>query len=54
MFKFIKQYADKIEGVAIYPIMAQIIFIGFFIVMLVYVFKMSNAEIDQIKKLPLE
>ena len=52
MFKFIKQYADKIEGVSIYPILGQMIFIIFFIVMLVYVFKMSNSEIDEIKKLP--
>jgi flagellar biogenesis protein FliO len=54
MFKFIKQYADKIEGISIYPIIGQMIFIVFFILMLVYVFKMSKTEIDEIKKLPLE
>lgn len=54
MFKFIKQYADKIDGISIYPVISQMIFIVFFILMLLYVFKMSKTEIEEIKKLPLE
>ena len=54
MFKFIKQYAEKIDGVAIYPVVAQFIFIAFFILVLVYVFKMKRASVDEMKNLPLD
>ena len=54
MFKFIKQYAEKIEGISIYPIVAQFIFIVFFVLMLVYVFKMKKSSIDELKNLPLD
>jgi hypothetical protein len=54
MFKFIKQYAEKVEGIAIYPIVAQLIFIVFFILVLVYVFSMKKSGIDEMKKLPLD
>ena len=54
MFKFIKQYAEKIEGISIYPIVAQFIFIVFFALMLVYVFKMKKSSIDELKNLPLD
>ncbi|MEY3920797.1 MAG: hypothetical protein RL634_558 [Bacteroidota bacterium] len=54
MFKFIKQYAERIEGISIYPVVAQFIFITFFILVLVYVFKMSKSGIDEMKKLPLD
>lgn len=54
MFKFIKQYAEKVEGIAIYPIVAQLIFIVFFILVLVYVFRMKKSGIDEMKKLPLD
>lgn len=54
MFKFIKQYAEKIDGIAIYPVVAQFIFIAFFILVLVYVFKMKSTSIDEMKKLPLD
>lgn len=54
MFKFIKQYAEKIEDIAIYPIVAQVIFVTFFILMLIYVFRMKKEGIDEMKKLPLD
>jgi uncharacterized membrane protein len=54
MFKFIKQYAEKIEGIAVYPILAQFIFITFFILMLVYVFRMKKENLDELKNLPLD
>ena len=54
MFKFIKQYAEKIEGIAVYPVLAQFIFITFFILMLVYVFSMKKDNIDELKNLPLD
>jgi hypothetical protein len=54
MFKFIKQYAEKIEGISIYPVLAQFIFISFFILMLIYVFRMKKENIDELKNLPLD
>ncbi len=54
MFKFIKQYAEKIEGVSVYPIIAQFIFITFFVLMLIYVFSMKKSNIDELKNLPLD
>ncbi|MFN5422325.1 MAG: CcoQ/FixQ family Cbb3-type cytochrome c oxidase assembly chaperone [bacterium] len=54
MFKFIKQYAEKVDGIAIYPIVAQLIFVTFFILMLVYVFKMKKSGVDEAKQLPLD
>lgn len=54
MFKFIKEYAEKIEGVSVYPIIAQFIFITFFVLMLIYVFNMKKSNIDELKKLPLD
>jgi hypothetical protein len=54
MFKFIKQYAEKIDGIEIYPILSQIIFIAFFVLVLVYVSKMKKTRIDEMKKMPLD
>jgi len=52
--KFISNYADKINGIDIYPIISLIIFVVFFIAMLVYVKKMKKSSIDEMKNLPLD
>ncbi|MEN9949680.1 MAG: hypothetical protein RLY85_432 [Bacteroidota bacterium] len=54
MFKFIKQYAERIDGIAIYPVVAQFIFITFFILVLIHVFRMKKSGIDEMKKMPLD
>jgi hypothetical protein len=54
MFKFIKQYAEKIEGIEIYPIISQLIFVAFFVLVLVYVAKMKKSSIDEMKQMPLD
>jgi len=54
MFKFIKQYAEKIEGIEIYPLISQFIFVAFFILVLVYVAKMKKTRIDEMKQMPLD
>ena len=54
MFKFIKQYAERIDGIAIYPGVAQFIFITFFILVLIHVFRMKKSGIDEMKKMPLD
>ena len=54
MLKFIKQYAEKIDGIEIYPIISQLIFVVFFVLVLVYVSKMKKTRIDEMKKMPLD
>ena len=54
MFKFIKQYAEKIEGIEIYPLISQLIFVTFFVLVLVYVAKMKKTKIDEMKQMPLD
>jgi len=53
MFKFIKQYAESIQGIDIYPIISLFIFVLFFIAVLWYVKKMDKRKVDEIKNLPL-
>lgn len=54
MFKFIKQYAETMDRVDIYPIISLLIFFVFFIVMLYFVKKMDKSNVNDISKLPLE
>ena len=54
MFKFIKQYAESIDRVNIYPIVSLLIFFVFFIIVLYYVKKMDKSKVSEISKLPLE
>ncbi len=54
MFKFIKQYAETINGVDIYPMISLFIFFSFFIVLLVFVKKMKKERVEILSNLPLE
>jgi type IV secretory pathway TrbL component len=54
MLKFIRNYADKINHVEIFPLIGLFIFVGFFIVMLIYVKKMSREDIHELSQLPLD
>jgi hypothetical protein len=54
MFKSIKQYAETMDRVDIYPIISLLIFFVFFIVMLYFVKKMDKSNVNDISKLPLE
>jgi cbb3-type cytochrome oxidase subunit 3 len=54
MFKFIKQYAETIRGVDVYPIISLFIFLLFFIALLWYVQKMDKRKVEEIKSLPLD
>jgi len=51
--KFI-HYLEKISGVGIYPLFSIILFVSFFLVMLVVVFKADKKLIDKISNIPLE
>jgi cbb3-type cytochrome oxidase subunit 3 len=50
MFKFIKQYAEKIDGISVYPLVGQLIFFTFFILVLIYVYRMKKSNVDEMKK----
>ncbi len=54
MYKFIKQYAETIQGVDVYPIISLFIFLIFFIVLLVMVKKMGKERVEALSNLPLE
>jgi cytochrome c oxidase cbb3-type subunit IV len=54
MLKFIRQYADKIGGIEIYPIISLVIFVLFFLAVLVYVRKMKQSSVDAMSQLPLD
>lgn len=54
MFKFIKQYAEQIANIDIYPIISLVIFFSFFVVLLVMVKKMKKERVETLSKLPFE
>ena len=54
MFKFIKQYAEGIDGVNIYPMISLVIFFLFFVVLLYYVKKMDKTKVNEISRIPLD
>ena len=54
MFKFVKQYAESIEGVNIYPMISLVIFFLFFVALLYYVKKMDKARVKEISRIPLD
>jgi hypothetical protein len=54
MFKFIKQYAEKIDNAQVYPIISLLIFFLFFTLLLVLVKKMRKENVERLSNLPLE
>lgn len=54
MFKFIQQYTEKIDHVAIYPMISLFIFFLFFVVLLVMVRKMDKQKIIELSNIPLD
>lgn len=53
MLKFIQHHLDTIAGVGIYPLISFLLFFGFFLVMLLWLRKVSSAHIDRMAMLPL-
>lgn len=54
MFKFIKQYAETMNNINIYPMISLFIFFGFFIVLLYFVKKMHKERVEELANLPFE
>jgi cytochrome c oxidase cbb3-type subunit IV len=54
MFKFIKQYAEKMDHAQVYPMISLLIFFLFFVVLLVYVKRMDKGSTAALSKIPLD
>jgi len=54
MFRFVKQYAESIEGINIYPMISLVIFFLFFVALLYYVKKMDKSKAEEISRIPLD
>ena len=54
MFKFIKQYTETMDHVAIYPMISLFIFYLFFVVLLVLVKRMDKQRVDELSNLPFD
>lgn len=52
MLKFIKHHLDTISGISIYPVVSFLIFFSFFIVVLLWLRKVSPSHIDHMTDLP--
>lgn len=54
MFKFIKQYAEKIDNAQIYPMISLLIFFLFFVVLLVFVKRMGKERTRELSNIPFD
>lgn len=54
MLKFIKHHMETIAGIEIYPLISFIIFFVFFLLLTVYVIRISKGEIQEVSNLPLD
>lgn len=54
MLKYIKNVAETIDGVSIYPVISLLLFFVFFIVLLYYVKKMDRKKADELSRMPLD
>lgn len=50
----IKEYLQSIDGVSIYPVISLIIFIVFFAVIIIWMFKVDKNYLKKMSNLPLE
>lgn len=48
------EHLSRIEGIAIYPIVSMIIFIGLFLFTLVWVLRLDKKYISEMENLPLD
>ena len=54
MFSFIKQYAEKIDGVHVYAYISLFIILVFFIILLVLVKKMGKDRVNELSNIPFD
>lgn len=53
MLKFIKHHLDTIAGIGIYPVISFVLFFGFFLGVLLWLWKADRSHIDHMSALPL-
>lgn len=46
-------YLEKIAGVSIYPIISLVLFVTFFTLVSIWIFKMDKKELERVERLPL-
>lgn len=46
-------YLEKITGVSVYPIISLTLFITFFVLVTILIFKMDKHELEHAEQLPL-
>jgi len=54
MLKFVKHHLESMAGVEIYPIISLVLFFLVFTTMLLIVWKMPKANIEELSNLPLD
>ena len=54
MLKFVKHHMESIFGIEIFPVISLTIFFIFFVLVFVYVMKMSKSEVSKMGNLPLD
>jgi cytochrome c oxidase cbb3-type subunit 4 len=54
MYKFIQQYAEKMDKAQIYPMISLVIFFLFFVVLLYCVKKMDKKDLSVLSNIPLD
>ncbi|WP_417363576.1 CcoQ/FixQ family Cbb3-type cytochrome c oxidase assembly chaperone [Galbibacter sp.] len=54
MMKFVKNYMDSIDGVAIFPIISLLVFFIFFVLLFWWVATSKTEYLEKMSHLPLE
>jgi len=54
MLKFIKGHMASIDGIEIFPLITLVLFTTMFALVLVWVFSLKKAEIDEVSSIPLQ
>jgi cytochrome c oxidase cbb3-type subunit 4 len=50
----ISKVLSGIEGVAAYPLVSLLIFLPFFIIVTVVIFKMKKSDVDEMSRIPFD
>ena len=49
-----KEILNSVEGISVYPIISLIVFVLFFAIILIWMFKVDKTYIKKMENLPLE
>jgi preprotein translocase subunit YajC len=50
----IRNYLQSIEGVEIYPLISLVVFVLFFVIMFIWMFRIDKNYIKEMEELPLD